>query len=404
MERDGRCDREARRPGAREAGGHRVTAGDYYLRAGIYHYNAERFVPPGPEKKTWARKGLSVLAAGHPAALPEDRIRRSSLRTRHAAGAVHEGRGERTRADRGDLQRHGQREGDEHLLLPGWSSRAAASTRSRSTGRGRARCLRLRDVHEPLRLRGRRALRPTNTSGEGRTSIRSASPSWATASAAITRRASPPSSTATRRASRCRRCTGTSPAGSCTIKEQNRNAPKDGGAVQLPVPWVTGAADADEAIEIATQVHAEGRGEEHPLPVPRHARRQRPRRAGGERAEALRRRRLDEQDHQDLRQRTRAARSTRTSTTGRSASTSPPTGWATTSSSARRAQTRPSARARRRRDSRLPTSAMMRFTVACRAGSPRRRCAASPRSRRASADRTGRPSAPRDGPRAPRRR
>ena len=26
------------------AKGHKITAGDYYLRAGIYHYNAERFI------------------------------------------------------------------------------------------------------------------------------------------------------------------------------------------------------------------------------------------------------------------------------------------------------------------------------------------------------------------------
>src|SRR3954467_6225926 len=32
------------------ASGHKSTAGDYYLRAGIYHYNAERFIQPGPEK------------------------------------------------------------------------------------------------------------------------------------------------------------------------------------------------------------------------------------------------------------------------------------------------------------------------------------------------------------------
>jgi len=27
--------------------GHKITAGDYYLRAGIYHYNAERFISDG---------------------------------------------------------------------------------------------------------------------------------------------------------------------------------------------------------------------------------------------------------------------------------------------------------------------------------------------------------------------
>lgn len=30
---------------------HKITAGDYYLRAGIYHYNAERFLQPGAEKR-----------------------------------------------------------------------------------------------------------------------------------------------------------------------------------------------------------------------------------------------------------------------------------------------------------------------------------------------------------------
>ena len=44
------------------AKGHKVTAGDYYLRAGIYHYNAERFIPPGPEKK---EQGARAYKAWH---------------------------------------------------------------------------------------------------------------------------------------------------------------------------------------------------------------------------------------------------------------------------------------------------------------------------------------------------
>ena len=38
------------------AKGHKLTAGDYYLRAGIYHYNAERFITPGPEKRAQGQK------------------------------------------------------------------------------------------------------------------------------------------------------------------------------------------------------------------------------------------------------------------------------------------------------------------------------------------------------------
>src|SRR5215471_13120958 len=36
--------------------GHKLTAGDCYLRAGIYHYNAERFITPGPEKRRQGEK------------------------------------------------------------------------------------------------------------------------------------------------------------------------------------------------------------------------------------------------------------------------------------------------------------------------------------------------------------
>jgi dipeptidyl aminopeptidase/acylaminoacyl peptidase len=43
---------------------HKVTAGDYYLRAGIYHYNAERFVPPGPEKKAMGALAYKVWHQG----------------------------------------------------------------------------------------------------------------------------------------------------------------------------------------------------------------------------------------------------------------------------------------------------------------------------------------------------
>jgi len=49
---------------AAEARGHRMTAGDYHLRAGYYNYNAERFVPPGPEKRTWAEKAYRCWHAG----------------------------------------------------------------------------------------------------------------------------------------------------------------------------------------------------------------------------------------------------------------------------------------------------------------------------------------------------
>jgi dipeptidyl aminopeptidase/acylaminoacyl peptidase len=46
------------------AKGHKITAGDYYLRAGIYHYNAERFITPGPEKRAQGEKAYHCWHTG----------------------------------------------------------------------------------------------------------------------------------------------------------------------------------------------------------------------------------------------------------------------------------------------------------------------------------------------------
>ena len=46
------------------AKGHKISAGDYYLRAGIYHYNAERFIQPGPEKKAQGAHAYKVWHQG----------------------------------------------------------------------------------------------------------------------------------------------------------------------------------------------------------------------------------------------------------------------------------------------------------------------------------------------------
>ncbi len=46
------------------AKGHKFTAGDYYLRAGIYHYNAERFISPGPEKRAQGEMAYRCWHAG----------------------------------------------------------------------------------------------------------------------------------------------------------------------------------------------------------------------------------------------------------------------------------------------------------------------------------------------------
>lgn len=47
-----------------EAAGHRLTSGNYYLRAGMYYFTAERFIPPGPEKKAMGEKALDLQTKG----------------------------------------------------------------------------------------------------------------------------------------------------------------------------------------------------------------------------------------------------------------------------------------------------------------------------------------------------
>ena len=46
------------------AAGREMTAGNYYLRAGMYYFTAERFVPPGDAKRELGRRALACQHAG----------------------------------------------------------------------------------------------------------------------------------------------------------------------------------------------------------------------------------------------------------------------------------------------------------------------------------------------------
>src|SRR5262245_13380548 len=52
------------RADAAAAEGRKPTAGDCYLRAGHYYYNAERFILPGSEKREWGRKAYRCWHEG----------------------------------------------------------------------------------------------------------------------------------------------------------------------------------------------------------------------------------------------------------------------------------------------------------------------------------------------------
>jgi dienelactone hydrolase len=49
---------------AADAEGRRLTAGNYYLRAGMYYFTAERFIAPGPEKRQMGEKAIDCCTKG----------------------------------------------------------------------------------------------------------------------------------------------------------------------------------------------------------------------------------------------------------------------------------------------------------------------------------------------------
>src|SRR5262245_9717663 len=56
--------RVERRAQEADAKGNRVTAGDCYLRAGMYYFTAERFIAPGAEKREMGTRALHCQHAG----------------------------------------------------------------------------------------------------------------------------------------------------------------------------------------------------------------------------------------------------------------------------------------------------------------------------------------------------
>src|SRR4051812_31223452 len=47
-----------------DAAGHRLTAGNFLLHAGMYWFTGERFVAPGEQKRELGRKALELQQAG----------------------------------------------------------------------------------------------------------------------------------------------------------------------------------------------------------------------------------------------------------------------------------------------------------------------------------------------------
>ena len=56
--------RIAKTADAAEAAGNKLTAGNYYLRAGMYYFTGERFIAPGDEKREVGRKSIELQTKG----------------------------------------------------------------------------------------------------------------------------------------------------------------------------------------------------------------------------------------------------------------------------------------------------------------------------------------------------
>ena len=81
-----------KRADAAAAEGRKASAGDYYLRAGNYFYNAERFILPGEEKRDWGRRAYRCYHTGIRLRYPNIEFVEVPYQGITLPGAVHEGR------------------------------------------------------------------------------------------------------------------------------------------------------------------------------------------------------------------------------------------------------------------------------------------------------------------------
>src|SRR6266540_3160033 len=193
------------------AEGREITAGNNYMRAGNYFYSAERFIAPGPDKMAMYQKALRCYRAALQRLHPNVEVVDVPYEEKSLAAYFMKAPGTTGRAPTVVLFDGMDNCKEMSVIFAGIEFAKRGFIRLRSMGRGRAkRSACARSTAGPT-TRCRAPL-PTTTWRHGRTSMRSGSPSWDTASAATKRRASPRSSSATPPASRWARCIGI-----CTI-------------------------------------------------------------------------------------------------------------------------------------------------------------------------------------------
>ena len=228
----------------------RSRAGDYYLRAGIYHYNAERFIAPSPEKKAQCAHAYKVWHQGIRLRQPNVEFVEVPYEGTTLPALFMKAPGDGPEAHRRRAQRHGQRQGDEHLLL---RARVRAPRLQHALPR---RPRHGRDAPharhaEPLRLRGAGGRR-ARLSAQAPRRRRQARRHHGLQLRRLLLVAGRGVREALRRLHRAlARCTGTSPPGSRRSRTPTRTRPRSVAQSNFQWRWVAGAKDEDEGIEIA---------------------------------------------------------------------------------------------------------------------------------------------------------
>ena len=151
-----------------------ITAGNQYMRAGNYYYSAERFIPPGEEKLAIYRKALRCYQGAMARLHPDiERVEVPYEGTSLPAWFVKgRGLGKRPTVVLFDGMDNAK---EMSVIFAGLDFAKRGINTLAIDGPGQSEPLRLRNIHEPARLRGRRHRRPTITSPRARRSIRSAS-------------------------------------------------------------------------------------------------------------------------------------------------------------------------------------------------------------------------------------
>ena len=267
------------------ADGRTITAGNHYMRAGNYYYSAERFIPPGEEKLAMYRKALRCYQGAMERLHPDiERVEVPYENTSLPAWFVKgRGLGKRPTVVLFDGMDNAK---EMSVIFAGLDFAKRGINTLAIDGPGQSEPLRLRNIHEPSRLRGRRhsGLRLCRLAARGRSQARGGD-------GLQLRRLSCAAHLRLRQALRRLRRVRRDALEHLRLGGRQQGRRRDRSAAQLdldlPVPLGGRRARQRDRARMGEEIHARGRGRERRMPVPDPARRERPHRAGRCGQEAL---------------------------------------------------------------------------------------------------------------------